>query len=571
MPATKANTRRSFGRRSRFTKPRGRGSRKCSEAPELTASPAQSSCSLTSSEPSEDASTSHFVNASLPEEVDDLTTFERKILLSERSEAEREPIDDSDPSQSLDGHRFVHVSAVRTLVSALLCPTCLGRGLELAEDGTGANLQFVIVCSSCGEIARAPHFAPVGTTRQNELAARLCVVGRNCGMSFTKLKNFFGGMSAPPPMHLKTYQNIAAKMHDASMEAACDAMKEAAKAVRKMQAEDSQGGVQDDGDDLLDVCVSYDGTWQKRGHTSHFGVGAVIELETGLVLDFSVQSNYCHGCNLGPKKDSNEYQAWAKSHEEVCQKNFEGSSNAMQVQAAGDIFSRSVEQHNMQYVTVLSDGDSKAFNHVASLGLYDKDMQKEDCVNHVAKRMYAGMDKVKKTKKGLGGKGKLTNVVMKRLTSFYATTLKDNAPDVVKMQKGVFASLFHSYSTDAEPRHQACPQGEDSWCHFNRHKALVAAGKPSAPRPHRPAFSRDIAKELVPLYNRLSDKTLLARCCRMRTQNANESYNALVWKRCPKTEFASLRTVETAAAMAVLEFNLGPQGFERVLEKMGMK
>lgn len=127
-----------------------------------------------------------------------------------------------------------------------------------------------------------------------------------------------------------------------------------------------------------------------------------------------------------------------------------------------------------------------------------------------------------------GGKGKLTNVVMKRLTSFYATALKDNAPDVVQMQKGVFASLLHSYSTDAEPLHQACPQGEDSWCHLNRHKALVAAGKPSAPRPHRPAFSRDIAKELVPLYNRLSDKTLLARCCRMRTQNANESYNALV-------------------------------------------
>lgn len=40
-------------------------------------------------------------------------------------------------------------------------------------------------------------------------------------------------------MHLKTYRNIAAKMHDASMEAASDAMKEAAEAVRKMQAEKS--------------------------------------------------------------------------------------------------------------------------------------------------------------------------------------------------------------------------------------------------------------------------------------------------------------------------------------------
>lgn len=51
-------------------------------------------------------------------------------------------------------------------------------------------------------------------------------------------------------------------------------------------------------------------------------------------------------------------------------------------------------------------------------------------------------------------------------------------------------------------------------------------------------FTREIAKELVSLYNRLLDKTLLGSCCRMKTQNANESFNALIWRRCPKTEFA---------------------------------
>lgn len=66
-------------------------------------------------------------------------------------------------------------------------------------------------------------------------------------------------------------------------------------------------------------------------------------------------------------------------------------------------------------------------------------------------------------KKGLGGKGKVTKVVTKKLTAYYAAALKDNAPDVKKMQKGIFASLLHSYSTDAEPRHNACPRGEDSW------------------------------------------------------------------------------------------------------------
>ncbi|CAN7939283.1 unnamed protein product [Ixodes hexagonus] len=291
-------------------------------------------------------------------------------------------------------------------------------------------------------------------------------------------------------MHVKSYQKIAAKVHDAAMQAASDAMRDAAQAVRDVRPTGDPSA----GSDCLDVCISYDGTWHKRGHTSHFrGFGAAIELATGLVLDFSVQSKYCHGCELDPKEDDEHFEEWAETHEATCQKNYQGSSNAMEVQAAATIFSRSIELHNVhasarapviafhfnltvRYVTVLCDGDSKAFTHVSGLDLYDKNIHKEDCVNHVAKRMYAGLEKLKKAKKGLGGKGKLTHVVMKKLTNYYACALKDNAPDVVKMQRAIFASLFRIYSTDV-----GCPDGEDSWCHYNRHKALEAAGKPSTP------------------------------------------------------------------------------------------
>ncbi|KAM7303206.1 hypothetical protein ISCGN_013186 [Ixodes scapularis] len=411
----------------------------------------------------------------------------------------------------------------------------------------------------CGEIARMSPLLRDGCITRNALFNRLCLQRDQMEVHARIMEHFTptemetydrNRLNAPPPMHVKSYQKIAAKVHDATMQAASDAMRDAAQAVRDAQPTGNPSA----GSNRLDVCISYDGTWHKRGHTLHFGVGVAIELETGLVLDFSVQSEYCHGCELGPKEDDGHFKEWAETHKAACQ-NYEGSSNAMEAQAAATIFSRSIELHNMQYVTVLCDGDSKAFTHVSSLDLYDKDIHKEDCINHVARRMYAGLEKLKKTKKGLGGKGKLTNVVMKTLTNYYACTLKDNAPDVMKMQRAIFASMFHMYSTDEEPRHVGCPDGEDSWCHYNRHKALEAAGKPSAPRPHRLAFSKDVARELVPVYNRLSRKELLLRCSRMMTQNANESFNALIWKRCPKTEFASLRTVETAVALAVLEFN----------------
>ena len=47
-------------------------------------------------------------------------------------------------------------------------------------------------------------------------------------------------------------------------------------------------------DDIIDIAVTFDGSWQKLGHSSHYGLGAVIELETGLVLDYEAYSLYCH-------------------------------------------------------------------------------------------------------------------------------------------------------------------------------------------------------------------------------------------------------------------------------------
>lgn len=42
----------------------------------------------------------------------------------------------------------------------------------------------------------------------------------------------------------------------------------------------------------------------------------------------------------------------------------------------------------------------------------------------------------------------MTKGAVKKLAAYYAAALKDNASDVKKMQQAVFASLFHSYSTN---------------------------------------------------------------------------------------------------------------------------
>ncbi|CAN8031141.1 unnamed protein product, partial [Ixodes persulcatus] len=372
VPAVKRHSLQAFGARRRSVKPRGSsgGRVRCANPngttsdasaaslPSASPSPGSSLQDLTSEQPAD-------VSSSLPEDyevVEELTAIERKISLLQESDPAADPTDvpaapDGAPTE---GYRLVAVSAIETLVSALLCPVCRGLDLQLSESGKGVQVQFVVVCPDCGDVARTPHSSTIGHSRQNELVARISLASRECGIGYTKLTNFFAGINAPSPMHLRSYQDLGEKVHDASVRAASNVpYKLAAEAVRETRESDSG--------DLMDVCVTYDGTWHKRGHTSHVGVGVAIELETGLVLDYSVQSHYCHGCSLGPAQGSDSHEDWAENHRAVCQKNFAGSANAMELQAADEIFRRSVQLHNLQYVTVLCDGDSKAFNMLRDL------------------------------------------------------------------------------------------------------------------------------------------------------------------------------------------------------------
>ena len=113
---------------------------------------------------------------------------------------------------------------------------------------------------------------------------------------------------------------------------------------------------------FLDITVTCDGTWATRGFTSKFGVViTVMSFETGRILDFEVLSKYCHQCALhsGDVTTSSAYLEWWEKHEPNCAKNFQGSSPAMESQGALILWKRSKEQLNLQYTTLISDGDAK--------------------------------------------------------------------------------------------------------------------------------------------------------------------------------------------------------------------
>jgi hypothetical protein len=107
------------------------------------------------------------------------------------------------------------------------------------------------------------------------------------------------------------------------------------------------------------------------------------------------------------------------------------------------------------------------FNAFFSLNVYGDDCEitKEECIDNVSKRLSTALLKVKKDNTGIGGrgKGKLTKNKIERMACYYKRAIKNNT-SVVDMQRAIFAIPYHSVSTDENPQHSFCPDGEESWC-----------------------------------------------------------------------------------------------------------
>lgn len=98
----------------------------------------------------------------------------------------------------------------------------------------------------------------------------------------------------------------------------------------------------------------------------------VMSVDSGEVLDYHVFSKSCQQCLLKKslfKKDLEKFEEWRVDHinNGDCHVNFEGSSPAMDAEAAIVLWQRSVEKHKMRYRYMVSDGDSKYFSTVDDL------------------------------------------------------------------------------------------------------------------------------------------------------------------------------------------------------------
>ena len=105
-------------------------------------------------------------------------------------------------------------------------------------------------------------------------------------------------------------------------------------------------------DDLLNISVTYDGSWAKRGYSSNIGIGFIVEVETGIILDFEVLWKYCHTCTQIENIEKNgnitaeDLERRKREHKNECQINMDPkrSSGSMEGEIAKILMAASSEQ-----------------------------------------------------------------------------------------------------------------------------------------------------------------------------------------------------------------------------------
>ncbi|GFS79081.1 uncharacterized protein TNCV_4408101 [Trichonephila clavipes] len=163
----------------------------------------------------------------------------------------------------------------------LICPNCNTKANLKEKILYGLVSEFYVECNSCSTLTTFKSSSVIASSKDYEVNTRITYAMRTVGLGFCGIKNFCTAMDLLPPVSQKSYERILRKINLASREVADDSMKNAAKEV-------SASGSKE-------ICVSGDGTWKTRGHTSRIGVCSVIGDVTGKVIDVAVLSSYCKG------------------------------------------------------------------------------------------------------------------------------------------------------------------------------------------------------------------------------------------------------------------------------------
>lgn len=218
---------------------------------------------------------------------------------------------------------------------------------------------MVIECSYRTETIPS---CPLSNNRSFEINQRMVFVMRVLGIRLCGLNIFCGLMDLCTDFTMHMYYSTVDNIYTVA-QAVLSIKSQYKKRCKKQEIEENAKA----GNGSLHLSVSDNGTWNKRGSSSLFGIITLIGKYTNKVLDVVIKSSFC---SLRENDDSIEKLLWQEEHEKECTINHSGSIEKMKVNGIIEMFQRSQDLHSVKYENYIGDGDSKTFKSLLNKNPY---------------------------------------------------------------------------------------------------------------------------------------------------------------------------------------------------------
>lgn len=234
--------------------------------------------------------------------TDDLAASAKKIRLDQPSTSSYN--ENSSALKRPNGYRFQDQNILKNVIAeAAVCSKCLKGKLQLWEKPNGCGLArtSVLLCSNikCKNATDLPTSEKkcIGKSRFYDVNRRSKLAMRLIGRGRAALVKFTAVMNMPGPVKKKSFATHVSRIAKVSKLVAEADMKKTGNCIRKE--------IRLKKDEIMDLSVSCDGTWARRGYQSLYGMVSAIHVESGKILDFETKSKVCYKCRAKQGLDHN--------------------------------------------------------------------------------------------------------------------------------------------------------------------------------------------------------------------------------------------------------------------------
>jgi hypothetical protein len=268
----------------------------------------------------------------------DLSASSKKLKLDDSVNIDNKDI----PSNS---NFIMNLGCLQKLVQPMKCEDC---GSPMRVNAQNKNLGYAIRltlnCSRCNTPASEVLSSKRSADRQIEVNQRVSSGFMALGLGHSASETFSMHLNMPS-MSKNAFRKNCKSFIRKTTPAVRVNLRRAREKVREYYISQDPSLADKK---YINIVVSFDGSWMKRGHRSLYGFAAVIEVHTGLVVDYVTLSKYCFDCVVTKQSfgkdyaNDPDYDIWYKGHKATCGANvdLEMPSGNMEVEAAKRLWSR---------------------------------------------------------------------------------------------------------------------------------------------------------------------------------------------------------------------------------------